>query len=60
LWLRRGELVLVLVLRFNGCAMGMLFAFGFSDHVGAQNLEPSSPGVFAGIGQYLNLQNPNR
>jgi hypothetical protein len=24
-----------LVLRFNGCAMGMLFAFGFLDYVGA-------------------------
>ncbi len=30
-----------LVLRFNGNAGGMLFAFGFSDYVGAQNLEPS-------------------
>jgi hypothetical protein len=32
-----------LVLRFNGNAMGMLFAFGFSDNV-AQNLEPSNHG----------------
>ena len=33
-----------LVLRFNGMAMGMLFAFSFSDYVGAQNLEPSNHG----------------
>jgi hypothetical protein len=31
-------------------SMAMLFAFGFSDYVGAQNLEPSPPGVSAGIG----------